>query len=124
MPLIAGSRLGPYQVLAQLGAGGMGEVYRARDTRLNRDVAVNVLPEIVYLKSDRLMSVAVDRRTLLEAEPPREVVQLPPFSEYFAMSPDGARFLVVYGDGNWAARELHVVQNWFETLQRRAAGIP
>ncbi len=47
MPLVAGVRLGPYEVLAPLGAGGMGEVYRARDARLGRDVAVKVLPASV-----------------------------------------------------------------------------
>ena len=44
MPLSAGDRLGPYEILAPIGAGGMGEVYRARDTKLERDVAIKVLP--------------------------------------------------------------------------------
>src|SRR5262249_57434800 len=44
MTLTAGSRLGPYEVLSPLGAGGMGEVYRARDSKLDRDVAIKVLP--------------------------------------------------------------------------------
>src|SRR4249920_3237645 len=45
MPLVAGTRLGPYEIIAPLGAGGMGEVYRAKDTRLGREVAVKVLPQ-------------------------------------------------------------------------------
>ena len=45
MPLASGSRLGPYEIIAPLGAGGMGEVYRARDARLGRDVAIKIVPE-------------------------------------------------------------------------------
>ena len=44
MALSAGDKLGPYEILAPLGAGGMGEVYRARDSKLNRDIAIKVLP--------------------------------------------------------------------------------
>jgi eukaryotic-like serine/threonine-protein kinase len=54
MPLVIGDSLGPYQILAPLGAGGMGEVYRARDTRLNRDVALKLLPEIFASDPERL----------------------------------------------------------------------
>jgi serine/threonine protein kinase len=54
MPLSAGNRLGRYEILSALGAGGMGEVYRARDTELERDVAIKVLPEAVARNPDRL----------------------------------------------------------------------
>ncbi|HEX7078453.1 MAG TPA: protein kinase [Candidatus Eisenbacteria bacterium] len=54
MPLTPGSRLGSYEIVARVGAGGMGEVFRARDTRLRRDVALKVLPEAVARDADRL----------------------------------------------------------------------
>ena len=54
MPLSAGRRLGPYEILAPIGAGGMGEVYRARDSRLDRQVAIKVLPDALAKDSERL----------------------------------------------------------------------
>jgi eukaryotic-like serine/threonine-protein kinase len=53
MPLAEGFRLGPYEIIAPLGAGGMGEVYRARDARLGRDVAIKVLPASFANDGDR-----------------------------------------------------------------------
>src|SRR5213082_539200 len=54
MALEPGSKLGPYEITAALGAGGMGEVYRAHDTKLDRDVALKVLPEAFASDPDRL----------------------------------------------------------------------
>ena len=54
MTLETGTRLGPYEILAPLGAGGMGEVYRARDARLSREVAIKVLPAAVASDPERL----------------------------------------------------------------------
>ena len=54
MPLATGTRLGPYEIVVPIGAGGMGEVYRARDTKLNRDVAIKVLPDLFANDSERL----------------------------------------------------------------------
>src|SRR5262245_233538 len=54
MPIRPETRLGPYEILTSLGAGGMGEVYRARDTRLDREVAIKVLPERLARSPDAL----------------------------------------------------------------------
>src|SRR5277367_2895108 len=62
MTMTPGQRLGPYEILVSIGAGGMGEVYKARDSRLKRDVAVKVLPESFAADADRL------RRFELEAQ--------------------------------------------------------
>ena len=64
MPLTPGTRLGQYEVIGSLGAGGMGEVYRARDTKLDRDVALKILPESFASDPDRLMRFGREAKTL------------------------------------------------------------
>ena len=62
MPLAVGARLGPYEILSAIGAGGMGEVYRARDPRLRRDVAIKVLPIAFSADVDRLQRFEQEAR--------------------------------------------------------------
>src|ERR1700731_2836430 len=64
MPILTGKRLGPYEILSAIGAGGMREVYRARDTRLNRDVAIKVLPEVFADDADRMARFEREARVL------------------------------------------------------------
>src|SRR4029453_14116442 len=70
MPLAAGTRLGPYEITAQVGVGGMGEVYRARDTNLGRDVAIKVLPEAFAQDTDRLARFEREAKTLASLSHP------------------------------------------------------
>src|SRR3954463_10754362 len=71
MPVGTGSHLGPYEILSAIGAGGMGEVYRARDTKLNRDVALKVLPEAFTLDADRLARFKREAQVLASLNDPR-----------------------------------------------------
>src|SRR5258708_11448235 len=64
MPLSAGDKLGPYEILAPLGAGGMGEVYRAHDSRLKRDVAIKVLPAELSFDPERMARFEREARLL------------------------------------------------------------
>jgi eukaryotic-like serine/threonine-protein kinase len=70
MALSAGTRLGPYEILAPLGAGGMGEVYTARDTRLDRTVAVKVLPPDVPADPKRRARFEREARTVATLQHP------------------------------------------------------
>jgi serine/threonine protein kinase len=70
MSLAAGTRLGPYEVGAQIGAGGMGEVYRATDTNLGRDVAIKVLPAALAQDAERLARFEREARTLASLNHP------------------------------------------------------
>ena len=64
MALTSGTKLGPYEIVSPVGAGGMGEVYRERDTRLGRDVAIKVLPEALAHDADRLRRFEQEARTI------------------------------------------------------------
>src|SRR5260370_42054967 len=68
--LAASARLGHYEIVAPLGAGGMGEVYRARDTRLGREVAVKVLPESLAGNPDRQARVEREARAVAQLSHP------------------------------------------------------
>jgi len=64
LALTPGSRFGPYQIISALGAGGIGEVWRARDTKLDRDVAVKILPEVFADDAERLARFQREAKTL------------------------------------------------------------
>src|SRR5436309_8754983 len=86
MPLSPGTRLGSYEVLAPLGAGGMGEVYRARDIRLKRDVAIKVLPVALAADADRLARFRREAQVLASLNHPN-IAQIYGFEE---VEPAGA----------------------------------
>ena len=70
MPLSMGACVGPYEVTAAIGAGGMGEVYRARDTRLGRDVALKVLPEVFARDAERMARFEREAQVLASLDHP------------------------------------------------------
>lgn len=89
MTLTPGTRLGTYDIVAPLGAGGMGEVYRARDTRLGREVAIKVLPEAVASQPDRLARFEREAKTVAALNHPNIVVL------HSIEEADGIRFLTM-----------------------------
>src|SRR5271156_3699934 len=70
MALAAGTRLGPYEILAPIGAGGMGEVYRARDSEIDRDVAIKVLPAALAQDPERLARFEREAKVLASLNHP------------------------------------------------------
>ncbi|MGB2713912.1 MAG: protein kinase [Vicinamibacterales bacterium] len=71
MPIASGTTLGVYEIATALGAGGMGEVYRARDTKLGRSVAIKVLPDVFLFDADRVARFTREARTLASLNHPR-----------------------------------------------------
>jgi len=101
MTLASGSKLGPYEIVGPLGAGGMGEVYRAKDTRLGRDVAIKVLPENVSLDEERRQRFEREARTISSLNHPN-ICAL-----YDVGNQDGIEYLVLeYVEGETVEQRL------------------
>src|SRR5438445_4750791 len=101
MAILSGKRLGPYEVLSAIGAGGMGEVYRARDTRLDRVVAIKVLPTHLADKPDLRERLEREARTIASLNHPH-ICTL-----YDIGHQDGIDFLVMeYLEGETLAERL------------------
>ncbi len=101
MPLQSGTTLGPYEILSPIGAGGMGEVYKARDTRLDRTVAIKVLPEHVAADPDLKQRFEREAKTISSLNHPH-ICML-----YDIGSQDGIDFLVMeYLEGDTLAQRL------------------
>jgi predicted ATPase len=111
MALAVGRRLGPYEILSPLGAGGMGEVYRARDTRLERDVAIKVLPERLAADRERLTRFEREARSASALNHPNVVTIYDVGEEgsvfYIAMELiEGKTLRELIADGPLSLREL------------------
>src|SRR5437879_9967926 len=88
MPLTTGSRLGAYEIMAPLGAGGMGEVFRALDTKLGRSVAVKVLPESMASDPDRIARFEREAKVLASLNHPR-------IAALYGMEEDAGRHFLI-----------------------------
>ena len=101
MPLQPGTKLGPYEIQSPLGAGGMGEVYKATDTRLDRTVAIKVLPEHVAANPDLKQRFEREARTVAALNHPH-ICTLHDIGQQ-----DGTDFLVMeYLEGETLAQRL------------------
>src|SRR5271169_404435 len=101
MTLVSGAKLGPYEIQAPLGAGGMGEVYRARDTRLDRDVAIKVLPSHLSQNPDLRARFEREARAISGLQHPNICVL------FDVGRQDGVDFLVMeYLEGETLAMRL------------------
>ena len=101
MSLSAGTQLGPYEIVSPLGAGGMGEVYRAKDSKLDREVAIKVLPDAFARDPERVARFEREAKVLASFSHPGIA------GIYGVEEKDGARFLILeMVEGEDLARRL------------------
>ena len=120
MALNIGDRIGGYEVASAIGAGGMGEVYRARDTRLNRDVALKVLPENVSQDPDRRSRFEREAQ-LLAALNHSNIAAIYGIEETDGRQTLVMEFVAIRSEGSARGQDIQVVVNWTQEL-RRALG--
>ncbi len=109
-----GTTLGPYKIIEQLGAGGMGEVYLAEDTRLGRKVAIKVLPEDLAVDVTTEPEFSRDETTILFED--NFAVDSGGRIQMYDVGPDGSFYIVRVPPGG---DRLSVITNWFEELKQR-----
>ena len=99
MPLTPGTRLGPYEILGSIGAGGMGEVYRARDLKLGRDVAIKALPALFAVNPERLARFEREAQTLASLNHPH-------IAQIYGVIENPAALVMEFVDGEDLAQRL------------------
>ena len=132
MALARGTRLGPYQIESPIGAGGMGEVYKAIDTRLERTVAIKVLPAHVASDPERsspyggILVVDVTTDPTFTPSQPVSLFDGLGFSgsspvRSYDLAPDGQQFVMrITGQSDQQpVTSIHIVQNWTQELLER-----
>jgi serine/threonine protein kinase len=112
MALTSGSKLGLYEIQSPLGAGGMGEVYRAKDTRLGRDVALKVLPESFTCDVDRLRRFEQEARAVAALSHPN-ILAIHDIGEQ-----NGSPFLVSFRPTAAASRSISATRRRITSISR------
>jgi serine/threonine protein kinase len=121
MPLAAGTTLGPYAVVSFVGAGGMGEIYKARDTRLDRTVALKVHP-----RGPDGSVIAVEIRAGASVEPgiPKALFKVPlntfetENAINYAVTRDGQKFVVLTDSRSQSTEPMTAILNWTSLLKK------
>ncbi len=116
MTLASGTRLGPYEITGAIGAGGMGEVFRARDTKLNRDVAIKVLPAAFADDPERLARFTREAQTLASLNHPN-IAAIYGIEEIASAASSDGRLAMTNGTGGSRALVMELVEG--EDLQQR-----
>ena len=118
MSIATGTRFGSYEVVAQIGAGGMGEVYEARDTKLGRNVAIKVLPEAFAHDPERLSRFQREAKMLASLNHPVSHTWIQKLARDFTADPSEMwRLQIAYGDPTFA--QLSRAQEYTREMKER-----